>query len=72
MPQQLIILLSILGIAGAVALVAFILYRTLHPKMKDTKPSEEQMLEEEMDRMLKPIEDEEAKKAVEEYRENDD
>jgi len=72
MPQQLIILLSILGIAGAVALIAFILYRTLHPKMKDVKPSEEQMLEEEMDRMLKPIEDEEAKKAVEEYRENDD
>ena len=34
MPQSIIILLVILGVAGAIALLAFIIYRVLRPKLK--------------------------------------
>ena len=67
------ILLIILGIAGAIALVSFIIYRFTHPRLKENdKPTEEQILREEMDRILKPIDDETIRKEVEEYKEKDD
>ena len=73
MPQQLLILLIILGVAGAIALVFFIIYRFTHPRLKENdKPTEEQILREEMDRILKPIDDETIRKEVEDYKEKDD
>ena len=67
------IFLIVLGAALAIALVAFLIYRFLRPKLKkDDKPSEEQMIEEEMNRYLKPIEDEETAKAVEEYKDEEE
>lgn len=67
------IFLIVLGAALAIALVAFLIYRFLRPKLKkDDKPSEEQIIEEEMNRYLKPIEDEETAKAVEEYKDEEE
>ena len=73
MPQEVGILLGIIGVTGAIALVSFLVYRYTHPKLKENdKPTEEQILHEEMDRLLKPIDDEEVRKEVEEYKEKDD
>ena len=73
--QGWVIFLIILGTVAAVALSAFLIYfLALRPKLKkeDDKPTEEQILREEMDRVLKPIDDEETAKAVEQYKDEDE
>lgn len=73
MNQSLMIFLIVFGAATAIALIAFLIYRFLRPQLKkDDKPSEEQIIEEEMNRYLKPIEDEETAKAVEEYKDEEE
>lgn len=67
------IFLVIFGIIAGIALVAFLIYLYLKPKLKkDDKPTEEQIVREEMDRLLKPIDDEETAKAVEQYKDEDE
>ena len=67
------IFLIIFGIIGGIALVAFLIYLYLKPKLKkDDKPTEEQIVREEMERLLKPIDDEETAKAVEAYKDEED
>ena len=69
----LIIFLIVLGVAAAIGLVAFLIYLYLKPKLKkDDKPSDEQIVQEEINRYLKPIEDEETAKAVEQYKDEDE
>ena len=69
----LIIFLIVLGVAAAIGLVAFLIYLYLKPKLKkDDKPTDEQIVQEEINRYLKPIEDEETAKAVEEYKDEDE
>lgn len=73
--QGWVIFLIILGTVAAVALIAFLIYLfALKPKLRkeDDKPTEEQILREEMDRVLKPIDDEETAKAVEQYKDEDE
>lgn len=73
MPAPVITLLVIIGVTGLIALVTFIIYRYTHPRLKENdKPTEEQILHEEMDRVLKPIEDDELRKEIEDYQEKDD
>ncbi len=68
-----IIFLIILGAAAVIALVAFLIYLYLKPKLKkDDKPTDEQIVREEMERILKPIDDEETAKAVEQYKDEDE
>lgn len=68
-----IIFLIILGAAAVIALIAFLIYLYLKPKLKkDDKPTEEQIVREEMERVLKPIDDEETAKAVEQYKDEDE
>ena len=65
----------ILSVAAFIAIVAFVIYRIMHPKLKENKPTEEQkeqFLQEELDRVLKPIEDEETAKQVSEYKDDDE
>ena len=70
---DLIIFLVVLGSAAVIAIVAFLIYLYLKPRLKhDDKPTEEQILHEELDRVLKPIEDEETAKAVEQYKDDDE
>ena len=75
MNSGLLIFLIVLGAAFVIGLIAFLIYfLALRPKLKkeDDKPTEEQILREEMDRVLQPIEDEETAKAVEQYKDEDE
>ena len=68
-----VIFLIVFGVALAIGLVAFLLYLYLRPKLKkDYKPTEEQIVQEEINRVLKPIEDEETAKAVEQYKDEEE
>ena len=69
--QSLIIFLVILGATAIVALLAFILYRVLRPRLKEDKPSEEEILEDEMKRVLQDVEDEEVAKQISDYKEDE-
>ena len=70
---SLLIFLIVLGAAAAIGIVAFLIYLYLKPKLKkDDKPSEEQIVQEEINRVLKPIEDDETAKAVEDYKDEED
>lgn len=67
------IFLIVLGIVAIIAIVAFILYLYLRPKLKvDDKPTEEQIVDEEMKRILKPVEDDEAAEAIKEYKDEEE
>lgn len=71
--NSLVIFLIILGVAFGIGLVAFLLYLYLKPKLKkDDKPTDEQIVSEEINRVLKPIEDEETAKAVEQYKDEEE
>ncbi len=72
--NPLLILLIIVAAFAVIAGVAFLIYRLLHPKMKseNTKPSEEQTVKENLDRVLEPIEDEALAEQVSEYKDEED
>ena len=71
--SSLIIFLIVVGSALVIGGVSFGIYFMLKPKLKkDDKPTEEQVVQEEMQRVLKPIEDDETAKAVEEYKDEDE
>lgn len=67
-----IILLIIICIAAIIALAAYIVYKLLHPKLKKEEVDEEKVLREELDRVLEPVEDEELKQQIENYKEDED
>lgn len=66
-----IIFVIILAVTAVVALVAFILYRLLRPRLKEDKPSDEQILEDEMKRVLQDVEDEEVAKQISDYKDDE-
>jgi len=67
------IFLIVLGAVILIAGVAFGIYVSIRPKLKiNDKPSDEEIVNEEMNRVLKPIEDDETAKAVSEYKEEDE
>ena len=66
-----IIFLIILGVTAVVALVAFIIYRSLRPRLKEEKPSEEEILQDEMKRVLQDVEDEEIAKQISDYKDDE-
>lgn len=71
--EGLYIFLIVIGIAGLIALVSFAIFKFLRPKLKvDDKPTQQDVINEEMSRILKPIEDDETAKAVNDYKEEDD
>ena len=68
-----LIFVIVIGVALAIGLIALLIYLYMRPKLKrDDKPSDEQIAQEEMNRILQPIEDEETAKAVEEYRDEEE
>ena len=71
MPETLLIFLIVLGAAALIALIAFIIYRTLRPRLKEEKPSEEEILQDEMKRVLQDVEDEEVAKQISDYKEDE-
>lgn len=68
-----ITLVAILAAAALIAIVAFVIHRVMHPKLKsdNEKPSEEQIMQEELDRVLQPVDDEEAAKEISEYKDEE-
>ena len=72
MPASLLTFIIIISIAAVIAIVAFIIYRLLMPKLKEDKPSDEDILNEEMTRILQPIDDPETAKEVSEYKNEED
>lgn len=71
MPSTLVIFIVIIAATAVVALLAFILYRILRPRLKEEKPSDEQILEDEMKRVLQDVEDEEVAKQISDYKEDE-
>ena len=71
MPNTLIIFLIVVGVAAIIGLVAFIIYRTLRPRLKEEKPSDEEILQDEMKRVLQDVEDEEVAKQISDYKEDE-
>lgn len=69
----LITLIAIISAAALIAVVAFVIHRFMHPKLKsdEEKPSEEQIMKEELDRVLQPVEDEETAKSISEYKDEE-
>ena len=69
------IFLAVIGFFAVVAIVAFIIYRLLRPKLKDEnkeEKTEQDYAKEELDRILQPVEDESVAKEISDYRQNDD
>ena len=69
--QTLIIFLIVVGATAVIALVAFIIYRLMRPRLKEEKPSEEEILQDEMKRVLQDVEDEEVAKQISDYKEDE-
>lgn len=71
--EGIITLIAIVGASAIIAIVAFLLHRFLHPKLKgeNEKPSDEQIMKEELDRVLEPIEDEKTAQEINNYKEED-
>ena len=66
-----IVFLIVLGVTAVVALVAFIIYRVLRPRLKEEKPSDEQILQDEMNRVLQDVEDPETAKQISDYKQDE-
>ena len=68
-----IIFLIVLGVVAVIAVFAFLLYLYLRPRLKkDDKPTEEQIVTEEMNRILQPVEDEKVAKEINEYKDEEE
>ena len=66
-----IVFLIVLGVTAVVALVAFIIYRTIRPRLKEEKPTEEEILQDEMNRVLQDVEDEQVAKQISDYKDDE-
>ena len=71
-PTSLLTFIIIISIAAVIAIVAFVIYRILMPKLKEEKPTDEEILNEELTRVLQPIDDPETAKEVSEYKNEED
>ena len=69
-----IILGVVVGSVGLIALISFLIYRFLNPKLKSDKVelNEKDAAREELDRVLQPIEDSDLAEQIANYEENDD
>ena len=69
MPEGLLILLIVIAVTAVIAIVAFIIYRILRPRLKEEKPSDEEILKDELSRVLQDVEDEQAAEEIAKYAE---
>ena len=66
-----IVFLIVFGAIALIALIAFIIYRTIRPRLTEEKPSEEQILQDEMKRVLQDVEDEQVAKQISDYKDDE-
>ncbi len=63
-----IILLLLIATFGIIAFLVFLLRKfVINKKESDEKPKQEQAIQEDLDRFLEPVDDEDTKKQFEEY-----
>lgn len=72
MPESVLILIVVISVTAVIALLAYIIYRFLRPKLKEEKPTEEEILKDEMSRVLQDVDDAEAAKQISSYKEDDE
>lgn len=67
------IFLIVLGFFALIAIVAYIIHRILRPRLKDEEKqkTEEENAQEELDRILQPVEDEKIAKEIQDYKEDE-
>ncbi|MGM9873759.1 MAG: hypothetical protein ACI31G_02410 [Bacilli bacterium] len=71
--QSVIVFLIILASVAVIGVIAFLIYKFIRFRLKENeKPTEEEILKEEMDRILTPIEDDELNKKIQEYKDEED
>lgn len=71
--NPLIILAIIVGVAGVIALIAWLLHKFVFIKLKkDDKPTDEEIASDFNKRMLQDIEDENISKQVQNYKDDDE
>ena len=70
------VFLIVIGAFSFIAVIAFIIYRLLRPKLKgeevDKEKTEEDYAKENLDRVLEPVEDEKISKEIQDYKQDDD
>lgn len=69
------VFLIVLGFFTVVAIVAYIIHRIIRFRLKDDESKEKdekQFAQEELDRILQPVEDEKIAKQIEDYKEEDE
>lgn len=64
--------LIIIGVAIAIGIIAFVLYKILNPKLKQDEMSDEEKAAEQLNRILEPVEDEKVAKEISSYKEKED
>ena len=67
------IFLIVIGFFALIAIVAYIIHRILRPRLKDEekKDNEEEIVQEELNRILQPVEDEKVAKEIQDYKEDE-
>ena len=70
-PQELLIFIIVVAGVGVIGIIAFIIYRILRPRLKDDKPSEEEILQDELNRVLQDVEDEKTAEEIKNYKEDE-
>lgn len=70
--ETLIIFLIVIGAAALIAIVAFLIHRLMHPKLKDEKKDEAEFVKEELDRILVPIDDKKTAEEISNYHDKED
>ena len=71
-PKELLIFIIVVAGVGIIGVIAFIIYSVLRPKLKDDKPSEEEILQDELNRVLQDVEDEKTAEQIKNYKEDDE
>lgn len=63
----------VIGSIAVIGVVAFVIYRATHPKLKDEEEkTEKDYAKEELDRILQPVDDEETAKQISEFKDEDE
>lgn len=69
--ESLLVFVIVLAIAAVIAGVSYGIYRWTHPKLKEQRDDSND-LQESLDRVLQPIEDEDLSKQVQNYKDEED
>ncbi len=67
--NALLILLIVVIVVAVIAIIAFVIYRSLNPRLKkdEEQKSEQENAEDELKRILTPIDDEDVKESMRKY-----